>query len=160
MKAEKKTYELPGQKRDTPDEADSLRKFYVSLRTQKPESEMAETWLMEHGLLPEEEAKKAYKKWLAKRGRNGPPAKKSGVGGGGSSRPKSASGGGEKKKKKKASKPSNKPKSLSGMKRKATTVVDDDDDEDIPLAALKSGGGGGGFKIPKKEGGATPIKAE
>ena len=159
MKAEKKTYELPGQKRDTPDEADSLRKFYVSLRTQKPESEMAETWLMEHGLLPEEEAKKAYKKWLAKRGRNGPPAKKSGGGGGGSSRPKSASGGGEKKKKK-ASKPSNKPKSLSGMKRKATTVVDDDDDEDIPLAALKSGGGGGGFKIPKKEGGATPIKAE
>ena len=92
VKAEKKTYELPGQKRDTPDEADSLRKFYVSLRTQKPESEMAETWLMEHGLLPEEEAKKAYKKWLAKRGRNGPPAKKSGGGGGGSSRPKSASG--------------------------------------------------------------------
>jgi hypothetical protein len=32
---------------------------------------------------------------------------------------------------------------------------------DIPLAMLKkAGGGGGGFKIPKKEGGATPSKAE
>eukprot|EP00240_Pyramimonas_obovata_P006998 CAMPEP_0118929846 /NCGR_PEP_ID=MMETSP1169-20130426/6726_1 /TAXON_ID=36882 /ORGANISM="Pyramimonas obovata, Strain CCMP722" /LENGTH=180 /DNA_ID=CAMNT_0006872107 /DNA_START=130 /DNA_END=672 /DNA_ORIENTATION=- len=56
----KKTYELPGQKRDPPDENDSQRKFYVSLREQKPSSEMAEVWCMEHGLLSAEEAKKAF----------------------------------------------------------------------------------------------------
>ena len=61
-----------GQKRDTPDETDSLRKFYSSLRLQKPESEMAEMWLMEHGLLPEEEQKKAYKKMLARKGKSAP----------------------------------------------------------------------------------------
>eukprot|EP00959_Pyramimonas_sp_CCMP1952_P259063 5416162-Pyramimonas_sp.AAC.1 len=55
----KKTYDLPGQKRDPPDENDSQRKFYVSLRQQKPSSEMAEVWCMEHGLLDEDEADNA-----------------------------------------------------------------------------------------------------
>jgi hypothetical protein len=68
----KKVYEMPGQRYDTPDEVcisrgtfthsvtdvlrlqtDSLRKFYVTLREQKPESKMAEEWLMFRGLLSE-----------------------------------------------------------------------------------------------------------
>jgi len=142
---EKKVYDLPGQKKDTPEEGESLRKFYVSMRTQVPESVMAEQWLMEHGLLPEDEAAKAYKKFLIRKGRDPKKAgamKKSG----GASKP---------------SKPRPKPsvkkeakspavKKVGGIKRKAA-LDDDDSDSDIPLAALKSNNGGSGFKIPKKE---------
>ncbi|KAL2237028.1 UNVERIFIED_CONTAM: hypothetical protein Sindi_0894500 [Sesamum indicum] len=39
-----------------------LRLFYESLSKQIPSSEMAEFWLMEHGLLSLEKAKKAYEK--------------------------------------------------------------------------------------------------
>jgi hypothetical protein len=49
--------------RCAPEDGESMRKFYVSLRKQKPESEMAELWLMEHGLLSEAEADKAFKRW-------------------------------------------------------------------------------------------------
>jgi hypothetical protein len=47
-------YALTGQKRDTPAETDSSYKFYTSLRKQRPESEMAEVWCMEHGVLTAE----------------------------------------------------------------------------------------------------------
>ena len=131
---ERKEYPLVGQKRDTPDETDSLRKFYASLRAQKPESEMAEIWLMEHGLLPEEEQKKAYKKMLAKKGKSAP-----------AKRPASAS-----KPKPPAAK---KPKTEAGAKtpKKAVAVDDDDSDDDAPLASLKRSGEGGGFTIPKTD---------
>lgn len=59
-KKEKKQYQLAGQKRDPPDENDSLRKFYSSLRKQRPNSEMAEVWLMEHGLLSPQESQNAF----------------------------------------------------------------------------------------------------
>lgn len=141
---EKKVYDLPGQKKDTPEQGESLRKFYVSMRTQVPESVMAEQWLMEHGLLPEDEAAKAYKKFLIRKGRD--PKKASMKKSGGASKP---------------SKPRPKPsvkkeakspavKKVGGIKRKAA-LDDDDSDSDIPLAALKSNNGGSGFKIPKKE---------
>ncbi|KAL5232479.1 hypothetical protein ABZP36_031255 [Zizania latifolia] len=39
-----------------------LRIFYESLSKQIPSSEMAEFWLMEHGLLSPERAKKAYER--------------------------------------------------------------------------------------------------
>ena len=164
-KVERKEYPLAGQKRDTPEEGESLRKFYTSLRKQKPESEMAEVWLMEHGLLPEDEAEKAYKRMLIRKGRSA-PAKKSSSGG---SRPSSAgksssSRGGKSKtppgKKSSAASSSAKKKLKPGVKRKAAVIDDDDSDEDIPLATFKSNGGGGGFKIPKKQGGSTPSKAE
>jgi len=48
----KKTYEMPGQKKDTPHELDGGRIFYQSLRKQIPESEMAEEYLLSVGLLP------------------------------------------------------------------------------------------------------------
>ena len=119
-----------GQKRDTPDETDSLRKFYSSLRLQKPESEMAEMWLMEHGLLPEEEQKKAYKKMLARKGKSAP-----------AKRPASAS----------KPRPPSAKKPKTEKPKKAVAVDDDDSDAAAPLASLKRSGAGGGFTIPKTE---------
>ncbi|CAN6463000.1 unnamed protein product [Victoria cruziana] len=62
VKADKKVFSLPGQKYATPEERDPLRIFYESLSKQKPESEMAEFWMMEHGMLSPERAKEAYEK--------------------------------------------------------------------------------------------------
>lgn len=59
---EKKVYSLPGQKYDPPEEREPLRIFYESLSKQIPSSEMAEFWMMEHGLLSPERAKRAYEK--------------------------------------------------------------------------------------------------
>nr|GMD42696.1 Ubiquitin carboxyl-terminal hydrolase FAF [Ipomoea batatas] len=59
---EKKVYSLPGQKFDVPEEREPLRLFYESLSKQIPSSEMAEFWLMEHGLLSPDRAKKAFEK--------------------------------------------------------------------------------------------------
>ncbi|XP_072953641.1 uncharacterized protein [Typha angustifolia] len=61
-RAEKKVYSLPGQKHDPPEEREPLRIFYESLWEQIPSSEMAEFWMMEHGLLSPERAKKAYER--------------------------------------------------------------------------------------------------
>ncbi|KAE8056607.1 hypothetical protein FH972_013362 [Carpinus fangiana] len=58
----KKVYTLTGQKYDPPEEREPLRIFYESLSQQIPTSEMAEFWMMEHGLLSPERAKKAYEK--------------------------------------------------------------------------------------------------
>ncbi|XP_010917830.1 uncharacterized protein [Elaeis guineensis] len=62
VRAEKKVYSLPGQKYDPPEEREPLRIFYESLSKQIPSSEMAEFWMMEHGLLSPERAKKAYER--------------------------------------------------------------------------------------------------
>ncbi|KAK9683759.1 hypothetical protein RND81_10G162900 [Saponaria officinalis] len=62
VKREKKVYSLPGQKHDPPEEREPLRIFYETLSKQIPSSEMAEFWMMEHGLLSPEKAKKAYEK--------------------------------------------------------------------------------------------------
>ncbi|XP_076960806.1 uncharacterized protein LOC143637259 [Bidens hawaiensis] len=58
----KKVYSLPGQKFDVPEEREPLRIFYESLSKQIPTSEMAEFWMMEHGMLSPERAKKAFEK--------------------------------------------------------------------------------------------------
>lgn len=47
-KREKKVYDLPGQKRDTPEEKDPLRIFYESLYKQIPKSEMSQIWWVFH----------------------------------------------------------------------------------------------------------------
>ncbi|KAL9225766.1 hypothetical protein vseg_001654 [Gypsophila vaccaria] len=65
-KRPKKVYDLPGQKRDPPEERDPLRIFYETLYQQKPSSELAAVWMMESGLLPVEEAKKVYEKKMKK----------------------------------------------------------------------------------------------
>lgn len=59
---EKKVYTLPGQKYDPPEEREPLRIFYESLSEQIPSSEMAEFWMMEHGLLSSECAKRAFER--------------------------------------------------------------------------------------------------
>ncbi|KAF8388932.1 hypothetical protein HHK36_025615 [Tetracentron sinense] len=59
---EKKVYTLPGQRYDPPEEREPLRIFYESLSKQIPSSEMAQFWMMEHGLLSPERAKKAYER--------------------------------------------------------------------------------------------------
>lgn len=61
-KSEKKVYNLPGQKHEPPDERDPLRIFYESLYQQNPKSEMAEVWMMEHGLLALDTAKRAFER--------------------------------------------------------------------------------------------------
>ncbi|KAM7521217.1 hypothetical protein LguiB_020179 [Lonicera macranthoides] len=63
-KKERKVYDLPGQKRDPPEERDPLRIFYETLYKQVPNSEMAAFWMMENGLLSKEVAKKVYEKKL------------------------------------------------------------------------------------------------
>ncbi|KAI9113250.1 hypothetical protein K1719_015775 [Acacia pycnantha] len=62
QKKQKKVYDLPGQKRDPPEEKDPLRIFYETLYKQVPNSEMAQLWMMESGLLPKELAMKVYEK--------------------------------------------------------------------------------------------------
>ncbi|XP_068637336.1 uncharacterized protein [Aristolochia californica] len=59
---QKKEYKLPGQRYDAPEEREPLRIFYESLSRQIPSSEMAEFWMMEHGLLSPERAKRAFEK--------------------------------------------------------------------------------------------------
>ncbi|XP_058114596.1 uncharacterized protein LOC131257759 [Magnolia sinica] len=61
-KTEKKVYTLAGQKYDPPEEREPLRIFYESLSKQIPSSEMAEFWMMEHGLLSPERSKRAYER--------------------------------------------------------------------------------------------------
>ncbi|XP_022758237.1 DNA ligase 1 [Durio zibethinus] len=58
----RKVYDLPGQKRDPPEERDPLRIFYETMYKQIPHSEMAQFWMMESGLLPIVEAKKVFEK--------------------------------------------------------------------------------------------------
>lgn len=74
---QKKDYSLPGQKYDVPEEREPLKIFYESLSKQIPSSEMAEFWLMEHGLLSPERAKRALEKKQKKQKqlRSGTPAK-------------------------------------------------------------------------------------
>lgn len=79
-KKHRKVYELPGQKHDPPEERDPLRIFYETLYEQRPTSEMAEFWMMEHGLLSPEKAKKAFnKKQKKQQTKVGTPVKSSSV---------------------------------------------------------------------------------
>jgi hypothetical protein len=49
-----------GQKYATPSPGNGDRVFYESLLAQRPDSEMAQEWCVNYGILPEEEAKKMY----------------------------------------------------------------------------------------------------
>ena len=115
--APKKEYDLHGQKRETPDEADPLRKFYLSLRKQNPKSVMAEVWLMEHGLLEDAEAQiDAYKRFLKSKGKAVPKLT-------------------IKKVKTEVKEEIETPAATKPLASKV--VVDDDsDDDDVPLAQL------------------------
>ncbi|KAL1165052.1 hypothetical protein V6Z11_A06G107300 [Gossypium hirsutum] len=126
---EKKVYTLPGQKHDPPEEREPLRIFYESLLKQIPTSEMAEFWMMEHGLLSPEKSRKAYEKKQRrqKQLRTGTPIK--------------------------SWKPSGKPESsqkeqlasrngdVKAKKRINNDIDDDDDDDDFILSPKRRKGG-------------------
>ncbi|KAB2077424.1 hypothetical protein E1A91_A06G100100v1 [Gossypium mustelinum] len=127
---EKKVYTLPGQKHDPPEEREPLRIFYESLLKQIPTSEMAEFWMMEHGLLSPEKSRKAYEKKQRrqKQLRTGTPIK--------------------------SWKPSGKPESsqkeqlasrngdVKAKKRINNDIDDDDDDDDFILSPKRRKGSG------------------
>ncbi|CAH2073028.1 unnamed protein product [Thlaspi arvense] len=117
VKREKKVYSLPGQKYDPPEEREPLRIFYESLSKQIPGSEMAEFWLMEHGMLSPEKAKRAHEKKLRKMKqiRMGTPIKPTPSY---SSKPESSQ------------RPSSASKNNGLDARKKKKVLDDDDDDD------------------------------
>ncbi|KAK8706785.1 hypothetical protein V6N13_057861 [Hibiscus sabdariffa] len=113
---EKKVYTLPGQKHDPPEEREPLRIFYESLSKQIPTSEMAEFWMMEHGLLSPERARKAYEKKQRrqKQLRSGTPIKPSKP----SSKPQSSQ----------KQQPASKNGDAKAKKRISNDTDDDDDD--------------------------------
>ncbi len=56
----KNEFPLIGQTKLTPPPTDPLRRFYTSLLTQKPDSEMAWKWCTEHGLVPGQPTNPTY----------------------------------------------------------------------------------------------------
>ena len=56
----KKGY-FPGQKKDTPQDGTALKIFYQSYYGENPKSKFAQEWLLKHGLLPLNIAKKFIK---------------------------------------------------------------------------------------------------
>lgn len=118
-KREKKVYSLAGQKYDPPEEREPLRIFYESLSKQIPSSEMAEFWMMEHGLLSPDRAKKAYEKKQRKQKqiRMGTPIKS----------PPPPSRGESSKKPQQVSK-------NGDVKAKKRIINDSDDDDDFVLS--------------------------
>lgn len=136
-KRERKVYDLPGQKREQPDERDPLRIFYESLYKQIPTSDMAQIWLMESGLLPAEKAKKVLEKKLQKGGKLSSPVKFA------ASTPRSNSKSVTVKKKEVQKSPSEALSNKKGNYSKPTTKKrkknsDDDDSDDDFLASRVS----------------------
>lgn len=125
---QKKVYTLPGQKFDPPEEREPLRIFYESLSKQIPSSEMAAFWMMEHGLLSPERAKKAYerKQKRQQQQRMGTPIK---------SQPKQNRP--ESSQKQQASKNGD-----AKGKRKVVNGSDDDDDDDDDFIIKRQKGRG------------------
>lgn len=118
---EKKAYSLAGQKYDVPEEREPLRIFYESLSKQIPSSEMAEFWMMEHGMLSPEKARKAYEKKQIrqKQLRLGTPIK--------SPAPWPPS-------KPDTSKKQQQPMSKNGEVKAKKRIIDSDDDDDFILS--------------------------
>ncbi|KAL3131344.1 hypothetical protein ABBQ38_000630 [Trebouxia sp. C0009 RCD-2024] len=71
----KKEYEKPGQTRETPSEIDPLRRFYTTLREQRPDSEMAKKWCLIHGVLDDEDAEQIAAELKLKKGQLRSPSK-------------------------------------------------------------------------------------
>ncbi|CAN1785008.1 hypothetical protein LINPERHAP1_LOCUS16741 [Linum perenne] len=119
----KKVFSLAGQRYDPPEEREPVRIFYESLSEQIPTSEMAEFWMMEHGLLSPERSKKAFEKKQRKQKmqRTGIPIKSPKT----PSKPESSS-----QRQQQASK-------NGDMKSKKRVVDDSDDDDNLVLSAKR-----------------------
>merc|ERR1712228_860581 len=68
----KKTYKKAGQKKDTPGDMNGNFIFYDSLFKERPNSQMAQIWLMEHGCFSDKKqlalAKKIWQDTIGKEG--------------------------------------------------------------------------------------------
>lgn len=62
----------PGQKFPTPTRGFGDRVFYETLLKQKPESEMAQEWCVNYGVLPIADAERLYKLILKRKGKVAP----------------------------------------------------------------------------------------
>ncbi|CAI0435699.1 unnamed protein product [Linum tenue] len=140
-KKEKKVYSLPGQKRDPPEERDPLRIFYETLYKQIPNSEMAQVWMMESGLLPKDKAQKVLDMKLKKKNQKfASPMKK------GTPTTKKSNGATDTKKKpspspvstsaKGKTAPSKVTAKESNKKRKASSDSDNDSDDDFVVNVM------------------------
>jgi len=103
----------PGQKKPTPAPANGDRVFYETLLEQIPESEMAQDWCLEYGVLTDKEAAKLYAK-VQKRKANPTPVKKA-----------PAAAAQAKEKSEKAS------SSSSSRRGKGKTVIEGDEEMDV-----------------------------
>ncbi|XP_062101689.1 uncharacterized protein LOC133807391 [Humulus lupulus] len=123
---QKKVYTLAGQKFDPPEEREPLRIFYESLSKQIPSSEMAEFWMMEHGLLSPERSKKAFEKKQRRQKelRSGIPMKPSKPPSKPLSKPPSRPESSQKKQPQQLA-------SKNGTKKRVLSDSDDDDDDFI-----------------------------
>jgi hypothetical protein len=144
---------LPGQTKElnpnAPD-TEALVTFYETLYQQRPDSEMAARFLLQHGLLPEDEAKKLVKKFGVKKGGGG-----SSSSGGAKAKPKASDDDFQSKPKPKPKKPpikklpaddssdeefveqKAKAKAKPAPKRKPSLPADDSSDDDVPLQQKK-----------------------
>eukprot|EP00882_Tetradesmus_deserticola_P004525 GHRQ01004771.1.p1 GENE.GHRQ01004771.1~~GHRQ01004771.1.p1 ORF type:complete len:359 (+),score=183.28 GHRQ01004771.1:242-1318(+) len=142
----KKEFDLPGQTRETPDETDPLRKFYMSLLSERSDSAMARKWCVMNGLLTRQEAeewvrankggrgaaaltpsKAPAKRPAAAAAQRAPPAKKA------------AAGSGVKPKPKPPAKHTNKKDRLDfEMSEGEGDDGDSSSDDDVPLAQRKA----------------------
>lgn len=59
----------PGQKFPTPTRGFGDRVFYETLLKQKPDSEMAQEWCVNYGVLPRSEAERLYKIIMKRKGK-------------------------------------------------------------------------------------------
>uniref|UniRef100_A0A7R9XZF3 Uncharacterized protein n=1 Tax=Prasinoderma coloniale TaxID=156133 RepID=A0A7R9XZF3_9VIRI len=142
VKREKKVYDLPGQRYDTPPDADPLRQFYTSLLEQRPESAMAEQWCLYRGLMDAEMAKKVAPKYA--RAESKAAVKKAGAGTKGAKKTATQKGAVDKKAaakkaaaKKAAAKkppPAKAPAAKKKPVKRPPPDSDSDSDDDVPLA--------------------------
>ena len=58
-----------GQKFPTPSPGNGDRVFYETLLVQRPDSEMAQEWCVNYGILPEKQAEQLYKVILKRKGK-------------------------------------------------------------------------------------------
>lgn len=127
VKRQRKVYDKPGQKKDTPEELDVLRMFYESWHTEMPDHPMPEEWCMIHGIFDMKKQVQVAKKYVKTSAKTATKRKK----------PATKKKTTKKKttKKKTTKKKTNTKKKPAKKKRKVKVEESDSSSEDVPLAA-------------------------
>lgn len=143
-KREKKVYDLPGQTKETPVETDPLRMFYSSLLEQRPESEMAEKWCLQHGLIDKARVEEVAKKYARKQAKAEAKARVKKAAGATKKATAGNAKAAETKKRKAPAKAADKPKKAKAAQKpkpkkkpapKPAESDSSDSDDDVPLAS-------------------------